>query len=88
MRLSKEKRQKIQEQIISYLLDIYPQARFTAEIAREVARDEEFCLNLLRDIENKKILSKVIKNPKGSMYIRRIRWRLSTQAHSSYQQAQ
>jgi predicted AAA+ superfamily ATPase len=85
MRLSKEKRERIQEQIISYLLHIYPQSKFTAEIARETARDEEFILNLLRELENKKIVSRIIKNSKGNLYSRRIRWRLSTQAYSSYQ---
>jgi len=84
MRLSQEKREKIQEQVASFLLHIYPQSKFTAEIAREIARDEEFCLNLLRDLENKKIVSRVIKNPKGMMYSRRIRWRLSSQAYSTY----
>jgi predicted transcriptional regulator with HTH domain len=84
MRLSKEKRQKIQEQIVSYLLHIYPKSNFTAEIAREIVRDEEFCLGLLRDLENKKIISRILKNSKGEPYSRRIRWRLSTPAYSSY----
>jgi len=86
MKLSEEKRKKIQEQIISYLLYVYPQAKFTAEIAKEIARDEEFCLNLLRDLENKKIVLRILKNPKGQIYSRRIRWRLSTQAYTQYQQ--
>lgn len=88
MKLSQEKREKVQEQILSHLYHLYPQARFTAEIARELARDEEFILHLLKDLENKKLVLSINKNPKGILYTRRIRWRLSSQAYSKYQEMQ
>ncbi|MEM3405584.1 MAG: hypothetical protein QW117_01255 [Candidatus Pacearchaeota archaeon] len=85
MKLSQNKKEKIQEQIISYLLTIYPSSKFTAEIAREIARDEEFTLKLLKDLEEKRIVSKIVKNPKGKPYSKRIRWCLSKQAYFAYQ---
>lgn len=86
MRLSQEKRDKIAEQILSLLYHIFPQARFTAEIARELARDEEFIKALMFDLKDKNLVVAIKKNYKGDFYSRRIRWRLSNQAYSAYKQ--
>jgi len=88
MKLSQEKRDKISEQILSFLYHTFPNAKFTAEIAREIARDEEFVKLLMMDLKNKSLVSSIKKNPKGEFYYRRIRWQLSPQAHSIYSQAQ
>ena len=84
MRLSKEKRNKISEQILSYLFSIYPQSRFTSEIAREIARDEEFIKNMMFKLKDKEFVTIIKKNPKGIFYSRRIRWRISNKAYEAY----
>ncbi len=84
MKISLEKKQKIQEQIISTLLLNPLKPLFTAHIAREIARDEEFTKDLLIDLKNKKVLVKINKNPQGEVYSRRIRWKLSREAHKHY----
>lgn len=84
MKLSQEKRDKIAEQILSYLHHIYPKPKFTAEIAREIARDEEFIKTLLNELKNKGLIISIKKNPKGVFYSRRIRWRLSEKAYQAY----
>jgi len=84
MRLSKEKRDKISEQILSLLYEIYPQAKFTAEIAKEIVRDEEFIKELIAELQNKKLVVCIRKNPKGIPYSRRVRWRLSNKAYDAY----
>ncbi|MEM4230543.1 MAG: hypothetical protein QXF25_01580 [Candidatus Pacearchaeota archaeon] len=84
MRLSKQKREKISEQILSYLYHNHPSLKFTAEIAREIARDEEFVKSLLIELRKKNLVVSVKKNPNGVDYARRIRWRLSNQAYSAY----
>lgn len=86
MRLSQEKRDKIAEQILSMLYHIFPQSRFTAELAREIARDEEFIKSLMFELKEKNLVVAVKKNYKGDFYSRRIRWRLTNQAYSAYKQ--
>jgi len=86
MKLSQEKRDKIAEQILSFLYQIFPQSRFTAEIAREIARDEEFIKALMFELKEKQLVVAIKKNPKGIFYSRRIRWRLSNKAYEAYKQ--
>ena len=42
MKISKEKKEKICEQILMFLYSIAPKPVFTVTIAREIARDEEY----------------------------------------------
>ena len=86
MKLSKEKRDKISEQILSHLYHSFPKSLFTAEIAREIARDEEFVKAIMIDLKTKNLVVSIKKNPKGVFYVRRIRWRLTSQAHSAYKE--
>jgi len=82
--ISVEKRSKIKEQILFYLYQIFPKQVFTAEIARETARDEEFMKVLLGEMLKDELVVKVDKNPKGVKYLIRLRWRLSNKAHEAY----
>ena len=82
--LSKQKKDKIAEQILHYLFTISPSPAFGASIARETARDEEFIKAILQDLESKKLVISINKNPKGIDYTKRRRWRLSNEAHSAY----
>jgi len=86
--ISKQKREKIQEQIIFYLYSIFPKQVFTADIAKELARDEEFIKILLFELEKKQLVIKINKNPKGIIYSRRLRWRISNKAHEIYSEHQ
>ncbi len=86
MKLSQEKRDKIAEQILSFLYHRFPLSMFTAEISREIARDEEFIKALMFDLKEKNLVIAIKKNPQGEFYSRRIRWRLSNQAYSAYKQ--
>jgi hypothetical protein len=85
MRLSKEKKDKISEQILSHLFHSFPKQLFTAEIAKEIARDEEFVKNILLDLKEKKLLVNIRKNEDGKLFIRRQRWQLSPEAFTAYQ---
>lgn len=84
MKLSKEKRDKISEQILSLLYHSFPKQLFTAEISKEIARDEEFIKNLLFELKDKGLLAAVNKNEDGKLFIRRIRWQLSPKAYQAY----
>ncbi len=88
MRISKEKRDKIKEQILSFLFHNSPKSLFTIEIARDIARDEEFTKNLLREMASQKLVVEVKKSPKGIKYERRSRWRISDKIYATYKALQ
>jgi len=80
--ISKQKRDKISEQILHYLFSISPQSIFTSKIANEVIiRDEEFTKSLLQELEKNKLIVKITKSPEGIEYARRERWRISDKAY-------
>lgn len=87
-KLSKEKRDKISEQILNYLFTISPEPKFTVDIADTIIRDEEFTKSLLLELERKKLIVQVNKNKNGINYLRRQRWRLSNQAFDVYKKHQ
>ena len=88
MRISNTKKKKIIEQILAYLYNINPRPAFTAHIAREIARDEEFTKKILLDISKRGLVIKIDKNPKGEIYRRRLRWRLSDKTYKAYYNSQ
>ncbi len=88
MRISKEKRDKISEQILACLYHNFPKQMFTAEIAKSTARDEEFTKVLLKELWDKNLVVPIRKNSKGITFSRRIKWRLSNQAYNAYKMHQ
>ncbi|MBI2045599.1 hypothetical protein HYT23_06075 [Candidatus Pacearchaeota archaeon] len=88
MRISREKKEKISEQILANLFLLSPQAPFLTRIAKEIARDEEFVKTLLKDLKSKGLVFEIKKNPHGVSYIKRSRWKLSDAAYVFYKQKQ
>ncbi len=88
MRISQQKKDKICEQILALLYSKSPKALFTAEISREIARDEEFVKDLLISLKQKELVVQIKQNPDGKKYKRRIRWRMSNKAYEAYKQHQ
>ncbi|MCR4327325.1 MAG: hypothetical protein NUV46_01970 [Nanoarchaeota archaeon] len=88
MRISEEKKKKISEQILSLLFQENPHLLFTSQIAKEVARDEEFTKSLLEEMKEKKLVVKITKNKEGITYLKRLRWKLSEKAYLVYKEAQ
>ncbi len=86
--ISKEKKEKIQEQILSFLYGSFPKQIFTSDISHELARDEEFIKKLILDLEKKQLVTRVSKNSEGIEYTRRIRWRISNKAYEIYKKSQ
>ncbi len=86
--ISKQKIEKISEQIIFVLYSVFPKQIFTSDIAKEIARDEEFIKKLLKELEKKELVIKIDKNPKGFKYSRRLRWRISNKAYNIYKNHQ
>ena len=88
MRLSIEKKNRIIEQILSFLYQSFPKEPFTAEIAREIARDEEFVKRILFELKEKNFIIAIAKNNKGEPFSRRNRWRLSNRVYEVYKSKQ
>ena len=88
MKISKEKKDKICEQILSHLYLQSPKALFTYHIALEIARDEEFVKKLLLDLKKRGLVVEIKKNSQGKKYLRRVRWKLSMRAYNYYNQTQ
>ena len=87
-KISQQKRDKISEQILHYLFSITPESAYTAAIASEMARDEEFTKILLANLKDKKLVIEINKSPNGDDYLRRQRWRLSNEAYEVYKKHQ
>lgn len=88
MKISKEKKDRISEQILGILFTSFPDSLFTAQVARIIARDEEFTKSLLKELWHKNLVVAIKKNPKGIIFSKRIRWRISNKAYSAYKQHQ
>ncbi len=88
MYISKEKKERISEQILAYLFLTNPKPLFTFHIAKEIARDEEFVKQLLKDLKKKEFVIEITKNSQGKDYLRRSRWKLSEKAYLIYKQKQ
>ena len=86
MRLSQDKKDKIAEQILSLLYYSFPKQPFTAEIAREVVRDEEFIKRILFELQEKGFVTNIKKNAKGESFTRRLKWRLTNKVYDVYHQ--
>lgn len=88
MKLSHDKQNKISEQIISFLYTSFPNQPFTAEIAREIARDEEFTKKVLFELKEKGLVVSIRKNNQGKPFSRKIKWRLSSKIYDFYNSKQ
>jgi len=87
-RISVEKLNKIKEQILFFLYSQFPKQPFTSDIARELARDEEFIKKIMLELHKDSLVIKVEKNTEGIKYVRRLRWRISNKVHQAYAENQ
>lgn len=88
MKLSQIKKDKISEQILLFLYQVFPKNPFTAEIAKEIARDEEFIKKLLFELKEKTLIIPIRTNSKGEPFSRRLKWRLSNKVYDIYRSRQ
>jgi predicted transcriptional regulator len=88
MYISKEKKEKISEQILACLYSVNPKPLFTSHIAKEIARDEEFVKKLLLDLKKKNLIIEIKKSPKGREYTKRSRWKLTEEVYNLYKNKQ
>jgi predicted transcriptional regulator with HTH domain len=86
--ISEKNKEKIAEQILFYLYSTFPKQVYTSDIAKELARDEEFIKKMMESLEKKELVVKIDKNPQGFTYSKRLRWRISNKAYEIYSKHQ
>ena len=86
MRISKDKIDRIKEEILSTIFRNSPTALFSSEVANNIIRDEEFTKKLLLELEEKNLIARVSKNNDGIDYTKRMKWRLTTPVYQAYEQ--
>ncbi|HLD15598.1 MAG TPA: hypothetical protein VJB94_03385 [Candidatus Nanoarchaeia archaeon] len=82
--ISKQKADKIKENILSYLYEVNPKSLFTVEVAREILRDEEFTKRLLLELKEASLVKEISKSSKGKELLIRRRWQLSDSAFAAF----
>lgn len=88
MKISQLKRERISEQIITFLYSVSPKSIFTSHIAKELARDEEFTKKILLELKIKKLIIDIKQNSKGTSYLKRTKWKLSDSVYQAYKNYQ
>lgn len=82
--ISKEKVNKIKESILSYLYEVNPKSLFTADVAREILRDEEFTKRLLLELKEANLVKEISKSSKGKDLLVRRRWQLTDATFAAF----
>lgn len=85
-RISDKKVQRIKEDILSFLYDNPAKPLFTAHIAEEMIRDEEFTLRLLKELNKEGFIDKIQTNSDGKKFLARKKWTLKSNVYSQYKQ--
>ncbi|MFH0831969.1 MAG: hypothetical protein V1886_03860 [archaeon] len=88
MKISQQKQERIKENILGFLYQSSPKSLFTADIARELARDEEFIKKLLEEMLKQNLVVAIKKNAKGKEYSARAKWRISAKIYETYKKLQ
>ena len=83
-KISQKKIEKIKEEILSVLFESGMRGMFTKQISDEIARNDEFVLRLLENLETQKIIKQIKKTKKGTEFIRRKQWTLTNKAYQTY----
>ena len=78
-KLSEKKIEKVKSDILSLLYENNLKPLYTFQIAEEIARDDEFVLRLLRNLERKELVKQANKG-------KRRRWMMTDRAYKTYSQ--
>jgi len=82
--ISKKKVDKIKEDVLSVLFEAGLRGMFTKQISDEIARNDEFVLKLLLDLEKQNIVKQIRNTKKGTQFIRRKQWTMTDKAYETY----
>ncbi len=78
-RISQDKIDKIKENVLQQLFEETPKSLFTFEIAESQARDKEFILRILGELEKKRLVRQTQTD-----FTRKRKWTLTDDAYNAY----
>ena len=83
-KISQKKVEKIKEEILAILFESGLRGMFTKQISDEIARNDEFVLTLLQDMEKQNLVKQMKNTKKGTQFIRRKQWTMTDKAYEVY----
>ncbi|MCD4759739.1 hypothetical protein K8R33_02535 [archaeon] len=84
--ISEKKIQRIKEEILRVLYENPANPLFTAQVAEEMIRDEEFILRLLNELKSEGFVDKIQANSDGKKFLARRKWALKPNIYSQYKE--
>ncbi len=82
-KISRGKIERIKEEILRVIYEAYPQFKYTYEIADSVLRDDEFILNLLKELKEVGLVSN-LEETRGAKIKRK--WTLTKITYEKYKE--
>ncbi len=79
-KISKQKEEKVKDDILRELYDCYPNMLWTYDVAGKIARDEEFVLRLLKELQ---VDGLVLEREEGERRVKR-KWGLKGEAYNKH----
>ena len=80
-KISKQKEEKVKEDILRELYDCYPNMLWTYDVAGKIARDEEFVLRLLKELQVDGLVLE--REESGKLRVKR-KWGLKGEVYNKY----
>lgn len=66
-KISGEKKEKLESEILGILYQEYPKMFFTKDISDKMIRDDEFILDLLNNLKKKKLVKNIEEGRSGKV---------------------
>lgn len=82
-KISKERQERIKEELLRELFDIFPHFDCTETISEKVNRDNEFILKLLKELKKKGLIGE-IQESKGKNIKRK--WQMRSKVYGMYKE--
>jgi hypothetical protein len=80
-RISKEKQDRIKEDILREMFENYPEFEYTESVAEKIIRDNEFTLKLLKEMKRKNLINE-IRESSGRKIKRK--WQMKKEVYYAY----
>ena len=81
--ISNEKRERIKEELLRIIYENYPNFLYTYQIADLLIRDDEFVLNLLKQLKDKNLIFCLEESSGGNV---KRKWQLKREVYEQYKE--
>lgn len=81
--ISYQKKEKLKEEILRIIYESYPKFYYTYQIADHLIRDDEFVLNLLKELKEKALVVCLEESSGGNV---KRKWGLKKEVYEKYKE--